>query len=178
VVSKTVLPSGDELPQGLSQFDIHTSGGLIEHDHRGLVHQSLGHQHTPLHTTGQLPHIGASLVGQAQTFQQLINPRLVAGDAKVSRLDAQGLPHGKKGVEHQFLGNHAQTPPGLRKIEDYIKSMHPHGTGRRTRKTGQNADQGGLACAVGTEQAKELSLLDIKTDSIEGLHPAARPATA
>ena len=40
---------GNELPQGLTQFDIDTRGGFVQHDDRRLVHQGLGHQHAPLH---------------------------------------------------------------------------------------------------------------------------------
>ena len=35
-------------------------------------------------------------------------------------------------------------------------------------KRGKDRDGGGFACAVGTEQAEDLSLLDIKGDAFDG----------
>ena len=59
---------GDKLPQRLAQLHIDPGGGLVQHDHRRLVDQGLGHHHAPLHAARELAHIGRGLIGQAQAF--------------------------------------------------------------------------------------------------------------
>jgi len=63
--------------QRLAQLDVHTGGGLVEHDHRRLVHQRLRHQHATLHAARELAHVGIGLVGQAQAVEQLVDPGVV-----------------------------------------------------------------------------------------------------
>ena len=47
--------------------------------------------------------------------------------------------------------------------------MHAHRACRRPRQTGQDADEGGLAGAVGAQQAEELTFLDVEADAVQGL---------
>jgi hypothetical protein len=61
-----LVQARDELPQRLAQFHVDAGGGLVEHDHRRLVHQRLRHQHAALHAARELAHVGVGLVGQAQ----------------------------------------------------------------------------------------------------------------
>jgi len=88
--------------------------------------------------------------------------------AEVAALDAQGLAHREEGVEHQFLRHDAQGVAGLGEVADHVV---PHdgdpplgGTGQ----TGQDADEGGLAGPVGTQQAEELAFGDVEADAIQG----------
>ncbi|MDT4868340.1 hypothetical protein FQZ97_1032960 [compost metagenome] len=72
------------MPQGLAQFHVHTRGGFVEHDHRWLVHQRLRDEHAAFHAAGELAHVGVGLVREAQTFQQFVNPGVVALDAEIA----------------------------------------------------------------------------------------------
>ena len=51
----------DERPQALPQLDVDAGGGLVEHDHRRLVHERLADQHAPLHAARQRAHVGVGL---------------------------------------------------------------------------------------------------------------------
>ena len=165
---------GDELPKCLPQFHIHTGRRLVKHDHRRLVHQGLSHQHAPLHAARQLAHVGLRLVGQTQADQQLVDPVVIAFDAEVTGLNAQGLAHGKKWVEHQFLGHYPQQATGLGVVADHVVAVHQNPPAAGAGQAGQNADQAGFARAVGAEQTKKFALLNVETDMVQRLHGRSR----
>ena len=164
---------GNELPERLTQFHVHTGRRLVEHDHRRLVHQGLSHQHTPLHAARELSHVGLRLVGQTQARQQLVNPVVVAFDAEVTGLDAQGLAHCEKRVENQLLRHHTQLTPGQCIVGDHVAAVHQNPSTGSARKTGQNADQTGFSRAVRPEQAEKFALLDVEADMVQRFHSRA-----
>ena len=95
-------------PQTLAQLHVHPGGGLVQHDHRRLVHQRLRHQHAALHAAGQQAGIDVGLVGQAQVVQQLVDPGIVIAQTEIAGLEAQHFAHGEKGVVDQLLRHHAE----------------------------------------------------------------------
>jgi hypothetical protein len=162
----------DELPQGLAQLHVHAGGGLVQHDHRRAVHQRLRHQHAPLHAARELAHVGVGLVGQAQVGEQLVDPVVVAPDAEIAGLDAQRLAHREERVEHQLLRHDAELPAGLGVLRDDVVAVHAHLPARGMGQAGEDADQGGLACAVGAQQAEEFARFDLEADVFQRLqHP-------
>ena len=158
---------GDEMPQSLAQFNVDASGRFVEHDHGRLVHQRLRHQHAPLHAARKLAHIGVGLVGQAKAVEQFVDPCVVVPDAKVAGLDAQRLTHVEEWVENQFLRYHTQLAPRRGIVGLYVASKNHHATLRGTREARKNADHGGLARAIRTQQSKKLALFYVQADAIK-----------
>ena len=169
-----LVQAGDELPQRLAQFDVDTGRGLVQHDHRRLVDQRLGHQHAPLHSAGELSHVGTSFIGQAQALQQFVDPGFVVLDTKVARLDAQCFTHIEERIEHQFLRHHTELPPRFGVVGLHVLAKHLDAARGRPRQTSQDTDQGGLAGAVGTEQAEEFTLFDVETHVVQCLERTTR----
>ena len=159
---------GDKLPQGLAQLDIHAGGRLVQHDHRRLVHQRLGHQKAALHAARELAHIGLGLVGQAQALEQLVDPGAVVAHTEVARLDAQSLADIEKRIEHQLLGHHAELAARLRVVALHIAAQDADRTTAGAREAREHADHGGFASAIGAEQTEKLALLNIQTDLVHG----------
>jgi hypothetical protein len=120
-----------------------------------------------LHATGQLAHIGIGLVGQAQAFQQLVNPGIVVTDAEVTGLKPQRLAHIEKGVKHQLLRHHAKFAAGLGIVGLHVAAHHFDIATAGAREARQNADHGGFACTIGAQQAKKLALRNIEADAIQ-----------
>ena len=127
-----------------------------------VLHERLGHQHAPLHAPGQLAHVGAGLVGQAQLGQHFVDPGVVALDAEVTALDAQRFTDTEEGVEDQFLRHDAKAFSRCRIVVDDVVAHHGDLAAGGTRQPGQDRDQGGLARAVGPQQAEEFALLDLE----------------
>ena len=145
----------------LAQLHVDAGGGLVEHDHRRLVHQRLRHQHAPLHAAGERAHVGVGLGGEVEVLQHLVDPGVVAAQAEVARLDAQRLAHGEERVEHQLLRHHAEHAARAAVVGDARRApMHATPPGVGARQAGDDVDQRGLAGAVRAEQAEELALLD------------------
>ena len=66
-----------ELPQCLTQLDIHSGGRLVQHHHIRFMHQRLGDKHTAFHAAGEIMQIGVGLVSQTQGLDQFVDPGLV-----------------------------------------------------------------------------------------------------
>jgi len=94
-------------------------------------------------------------------------------DTEIAGLDAQGLTHGKEGIENQLLRHHPKLAPGQCIVCDHIAAVHQHPATAGTRQARQDADQAGLTRAVGAEQAKKFALFDIKADTVQRLHSHA-----
>ena len=75
----------DERPQALPQLDVDARRGLVQHDHRRLVHQRLADQHAALHAARQRAHVGVGLRREVEVVQDLVDPRAVARACRNSR---------------------------------------------------------------------------------------------
>src|SRR5260364_421857 len=94
--------------KGLTQFHIHASRRFIKHNNGRPVHQRLRNQYAPFHTAGERAHICIRFVRKTEVGEYLIDPIVIAQQAIVTGLGAQGLPHRKKRVKHQFLRYNAE----------------------------------------------------------------------
>ena len=158
---------GDELPQRLAQFDIDTGRRFVKHNDFGFVNQGLRHQNAALHPPRQLTHVGIGLVRQAKTGQQLVNPVIIAFNAEVAGLNAQGFANAEKRVKHQLLRHHTQCAAGGSVVGQNIVAVHCHVATAGPRQTRQNADKRGFTCAIGPEQAEEFALMDVKAHVVQ-----------
>ena len=138
------------------------------------MNQGLGHEHSALHATRQCTQVGVGLVGEAQRHEQFIDPVVVAQQAKEARLNTQCLAHREEGVEDQFLGHHPESSAGLRRVRGHIKAHDLRAAGTRAGEPSHDLDEGGLSSAIGAQQAKEVSLLDLKADITQGTKAGVR----
>ena len=118
--------------------------------------------------------LASALSARPRLSQQFVDPGVVVLDAEVAGLDAQRLAHGEERIEHQFLRHHAELPARLARSRPARRSpctLTWPDVGAR--QAGQDADQGGLAGAIGSEQAEELALLDVEAHAVQGLERAA-----
>jgi hypothetical protein len=159
----------DELPQPLAQLHVHPRGGLVQHDHRRAMDQRLGHQDAALHAAGEGPHVGVRLGGEVQAGQDFVDPVVVMSDAEVAGLDAQHLADSEEGVEHQFLGHHPELAAGRPVVRHHIVAHHRQIAAVAAQQARQGRDEGGLAGAVGAQQAEEFALGHLQIDAGEGL---------
>ena len=155
------------MPEGLAQLDIDAGRGLVQHDDGWLVHQGLRDQHAALHAARELAHIGIRLVGQAQAFEQLVDPGVVVAHTEIARLDAQRFTHIEEGVEHELLGHDAELAAGLRVVGLHVVAQDADLAARGAHQAGEDADEGRLAGAVRAEQAEELALFDGQADVVK-----------
>src|SRR5260364_217963 len=89
------------------------------------VHQRLRNQYAPFHTAGERAHICIRFVRKTEVGEYLIDPIVFAQQAIVTGLDAQGLPHRKKRVKHQFLRYNAEHAARGAKVRKGIAPANP-----------------------------------------------------
>jgi hypothetical protein len=155
-----VVQAPYETPKPLAQFDVDARGGLIEHDHRGLVHQRLRHQHATLHAAGQGSHVGAGFGRQVEMVHHLVDPVAVGAQPEIAGLELERLAHREERVEHQLLRHHSQHAPRAAVIVDHVGTHDLHAARAGSRQPGDDADQRGLAGPVRPEQSEDLPGFD------------------
>ena len=95
--------------------------------------------------------------------------RQLALDAVEARLvDDDGLRR-LEHVEVDFLRHDADAGLGRLELAVDVVAEHADAAGRLVHQRGDDADQRGLAGAVGTEQREEIALLDVEVDALQRL---------
>ena len=81
-------------------------------------------------------------------------------EAVIGGMKGQVLAGSERAVEVAPLRNHRQHPLGLDRIIDHIDPGHSCLATGRLDPGGEDADRGGLAGSIGTEEAKDLAACD------------------
>jgi hypothetical protein len=127
-----------------------------------------------LHAARELADVVLLPVGQADGLEHLIHPGVERCPTQAVHLapEDEVLPRRKVGVEGDILWYHAQA--GLGGFGCAADRMaHDQGVALvGLEQAGQHRDGGGLARAVGPEQAQDLALLDGEIHALHGLKVA------
>ncbi len=151
-----------EVPEAVPQLHVHARRRLVQDDDRGLVHERLADQDSPLHAARKSRHFFVRLVRQAELFQQFVNPRVIFQEAVVPALLAQDLPHGEEGIEGDFLRHDADRGLRQARLGEDVVPEHRDRARVRHDDAGEDADQGAFPSAVGAQQAEDLAFGDVK----------------
>ncbi len=130
---------------------VQPGGGLVQHQQRGLAQQGLGHREALLHPAG----VGADFAprGRTQTGpgQQFVGPRGRFLQAGEQGHVVQELPARELGVQGVFLRHIADLPPHLQGRAGGVEAQDPHPPRGGRQQRGEQAQEGGLARAVGPQ---------------------------
>ncbi len=119
------------------------------------MHQRAGDQQPPAHAAGQLVDLGVAALAQVGDLQGALDgvAALGAGDAVEVREDLEVLSHRERRVEVVELRDHAALGAGLLALAGQPVPEHGDLALVGDRLGGEHAHRGGLARAVGAEQA-------------------------
>ena len=111
-------------------------------------------------------------VGEPEPLEQRVGPagggpRVEVGE---SAGEAQVAATGEVGVYRSELPGQADAAAHVTGLADDVEARHGGVPGVGSREGGEGADGGGLARAVGPEQAQDRARLDVQVDAVEGLH--------
>ncbi len=152
------------LPHVAAQFHVDAGRGLVEEQYLRLVHQRLGDHHAALHAAGEGHDLDVALVPQRQRLEHALDHGRILGLAEQATTEARRGLHGLEGIGGDFLGHQAdQRARGPRVALDVEAAGHHPATGGVDQSAG-NADQGGLAGAIGAQQGEDFALLDLEVD--------------
>jgi hypothetical protein len=93
---------------------------------------------------------------------------LAASQPVEPALEPQQLLTGLARVEGGLLERHADPQPYLPRLGGDVVAGHGRPAGRGRQQGAEDADGGGLAGAVGAEEAVDLALADVEVESIDG----------
>ena len=176
VVRSTLVPLAHEVvdhgPHIHAAVGIEPGGGLVEEQHLRSRHQGGGDVQSAPHTTGVGLERPVTGVGETELVEQLDGALGHHGPLEVVQAPDHGevLAAGEVLVHGRVLAGQADDgPDALGLLHDVVPEDEASpGVGGEDR--GQDTDRGGLAGAVGTEQAEDGALLDGEAHSVEGAH--------
>lgn len=147
------------LPDQVARLRIQPGGRLVHDDEVGIVDERARQRQAPLHAAGELADAGIGLGGQGRERQQLRQPgpHLRVAQAEVAAEYQQVLGHGEVGVQVVELRHHAQARPRLPGLRRHGVAQHLDRPVVERRQAQQGAQGGGLARAVGAQQAIALA---------------------
>ncbi len=141
-------------PQIASHAGVQARGRLVEQQQRRARHQHLGDLGAPLEAARQARHDLPGPIGQADARQRFVDsgaqrPALQAVEPSVVQ---EVLAHREPLVECRRLKDDAQPSPHGRGIGPHVGAEHQHRAFRGALQRRADAEQRGLAAAVGPEQ--------------------------
>ena|GEM_PF-6267924 len=83
-------------------------------------------------------------------------------------LHVEQLPAGHQRVDSRLLERHADRAADGVGLADHVVARHERRAGGGAQEGGEDADQGGLAGAVGAEKAVDLSGVDREVEVVDG----------
>jgi len=159
--------AADHFPHVTTQLNIDARGGLVEEQDRRLVGQRLGDHHPTLHAAGKLEDAGIALVPQRQIAQQFLQERIVRRLAKQPARKTHCRPDALESFVEQFLRHQSDLRAGGAVVLDDVVAVDQYATAAGIDDAADDADQRGLAGAVGAEQGEDLALADVEVDALE-----------
>src|SRR5829696_3146983 len=175
-------------PRGL--LGVHAGRGLVEQQQRGVGGQRPRYLQAPLVTVGEV--LGERLpLADADEVEELRGalaglPVLAAGPWQAEdRTEDAALEAGVHACEHVLPGAHgveepdvlegtpdAQLRPLVRPELRYVTAPEDEGPRRGLIQPADHVEEGGLARAVGPDQADDPTLGDVEADLADGDEPA------
>ncbi len=153
---------------------------LVEEQHARSADQARRDVQTPAHPTRVRLRGPAGCLGQIEALQGL--GRALAGFRLVEPVQATDhldvLEPGEVLVDRRALAGETDPVAKLLGVGDHVEAVHLGATAARQQQRRQDPNRGGLAGAVGTEQAEHHPGLDIQVDAFQSFdvtEPAFEP---
>ena len=134
------------------------------------MHECEGEVEPTLHAPRVALHLAIRRLGQPDPNEQLLTARapIVASDPVHRGLQPQMLAPCQKRIERGLLQGCTDHPADLRPLLDDVVARNSGGAGCRRQQRRQHVDGGGLPGAVRTEEAVDLTRIDMQLDAVDG----------
>ena len=177
MVRKTVAPSLaaqplDVLPEVRAGLRVEPGGRLVEEDERRRVDQPHHDVEAPLLAAGHVLVHPLPEPVELELLEQLLalGHGVLAGHPVehpvVDDLVA-GVGAGERRADLRAV---ADAAPHLDRLGRHVVARDPGGPGGRPEQGDQHPQRGGLAGAVGAEEADDLTLGHVEVDALDGVH--------
>ncbi len=171
----SLLPQlGDDVADLLAPQGVEPRQRLVEHHQVGIVHQRLGQADALEHALGELAQRSVERLGQPHPLDEGVDAGgpCAARHATQPRGQLEELVGAQVFVKRRVLWQVAQ-PPLYRHVGHPVAEHVEVAAGRKD-EPHHHLDGGGLARAVGPQQAEDLARPDLQAQPAHGLHPAGQ----
>ena len=120
--------------------------------------------HPPLHPAGESLDLSLGTIGEADNLQHIVHAplELLAAQAVHLAPESQVCPRTERGVEGHLLRHDANAGLDLHRLFDDRMTRHPRIPGSGCDEAAQHGDGSGFASSIGTQQAENLTLLNLE----------------
>ena len=148
----------DEFPDLLHLPGVQAHGGLVQHQHRGIAAQGLGHAHALAVPFRQISHPALRHFLQAAGIHDLPDVLLYGLPAHFLELAYKGqvCRHGHFIIQGRPLRQITDAALALPRLLKHIHAVHPHAAAGGREIAGEHVQRGGLSRAVLPQQAHNL----------------------
>ena len=162
------------VPEFLARHGVYTGGGLVEHQHAGLVHKGAREGELLLHAArkGTGTAVGEALYLAVDGLDGVV--AVGHGGTEEGGEEVEVFPDGEVLVERELAGHIAHTATYRLHLGHHVVAVHTGLAGIGQEQGAQYAHQRGLAGTVGAYQAEHLAGLHVEAHTVEGFHLAVR----
>ena len=158
-----------QLPHIPAQFHIHARGRFIEKKNPWFVRQGLCDHDPPFHTAREHHDAAVALVPKRQVAQDFLEIGIVGCASEQPAAELHCAHHGFEHADVQFLRHQSDLAARRTVLRDDIVTRGQNLSGTQRDDSTDNADQGGFAGAVGSQQREDFALVDVEVDTVECL---------
>ncbi|SUA41734.1 Uncharacterised protein [Nocardia africana] len=169
-----LLERVDQIPHTLAAARVQAGGRLVEEDHLRAHHQPAGDVDATAHTAGVVPHRALTGADQVEFLEQGVGAAagVLLGQTHQPAEQFEVLASGEVLVQRRVLPRHHDRAPHPGRIGDHVVPGHRGAARIGPQQGGQDLDRGGLAGAVGSEDAQHRGAGRGETDALQRLHLA------
>src|SRR5206468_9472622 len=134
-----------------------------------LVRERFRNQEAALHATGQRHNLAMALVPQREVFEHFCYMIWVVRLAEQTATEADRAPNRLESIGRELLGHQPNQGASRTEVSNNVVTANRNLTSGWIDDPAHNADQRGLAGAVGPEQRKDLAATNLQVDPLQGL---------
>jgi hypothetical protein len=162
----------DLVPEVAPRLRVDAGGGFVQKQQAWLVDHAGGQGQALLPATRQRPGQLLLARGQAQLLQRLVHGRFAVGHFEQPCDEVQVLANGEVVVEAKLLRHIADLALDGGRLGDDVQPQAGAAARVRGQEAAQHADAGGLAAAVGAEEAADAPGSHLDVDVVDHGTPA------
>src|SRR3989338_3266010 len=174
----TLGEAREVVPHAPTQLHINTGSRLVQDEELRLMDKRTRDHQPALHPAREMPADLAALLREAEVAKKFLRARDGGRtrDAIVARLVDENIKRLHPRVKVDLLSAESDERSRALGLLLYVNAKHLHPAARFGDQSGDDADNGRFARAVGAQQCEELSCRHSKRDALQGFGALSRRA--
>ncbi len=165
-----LLESVEAIPEQVARLRVEAGRRLVEEQQLGLVDERAGDRQAALHPARHVLDLVARPLRELGEVEQLVGAAgaFRAAEAEVPAVDHEVLADRELVVERVLLGHDAEARPDLRTVPFGVQAQDGQRAVADRRDARDHPHRGGLAGAVGAQEAERFAGRDVEVDGVHG----------